>query len=85
MTESLEWDWPPTKRYCKRRRVRVEVLPPKQDEQGPRPQRLEIILRSQQQSTINWPMLLVAVVAVLFFWRYGFALLLIGIGILGVK
>ena len=49
MTESLEWDWPPTKRYHKRRRVRVEVLPPKQDEQEQRPQRLEIILRSQQQ------------------------------------
>jgi hypothetical protein len=55
MTESLEWDWPPTKRYRKRRRPRVEVLPPKQDEQEPRPQRVEIILRSQQRSTTNWP------------------------------
>jgi hypothetical protein len=79
MTESLEWDWPPTKRYHKRRPVRVEVLPPKQDEQEPRPQRVEIILRSQQQSTTNWPMLLLAVVAVLFLWRYSFALLLIGV------
>jgi hypothetical protein len=26
MTESLEWDWPPTKRYRKRRRRRVEIL-----------------------------------------------------------
>jgi hypothetical protein len=78
MTESLEWDWPPTKRYHKRR-PRVEILPPKQDEQEPRPQRLEIILRSQQQSTTNWPMLLLAVVAVLFLWRNSFALLLIGV------
>jgi hypothetical protein len=79
MTESLEWDWPSTKRYRKRRPVRVEVLPPKQDEQEPRPQRVEIILRSQQQSTTNWPMLIVAVGVVLFVWRYGFALLLIGV------
>jgi hypothetical protein len=74
MTESLEWDWPPTNSYRKRRRVRVEVLPPKQDEQEPRPQRVEIILRSQQRSIPNWPMLIVAVVAVLFLWRYSFAL-----------
>jgi hypothetical protein len=79
MTESLEWDWPPTKRYRKRRRRRVEILSPKQDEQEPRPQRIEIILRSQQQSTTNWPMLIVAVGVVLFVWRYGFALLLIGV------
>src|SRR4029077_15462620 len=79
MTERLEWDWPPTKRYRKRRRPRVEVLPPKQDEQEPRPQRVEIILRSQRRSTTNWPILIVAVVAVLFLWRFSFALLLIGV------
>jgi hypothetical protein len=79
MTESLEWDWPPTKRCHKRRRVQVEVLPPEQDEQETRPQRVEIILRSQQQSTTNWPVLIIAVVAVLFLWRYNFALLLIGV------
>src|ERR1700739_2723690 len=49
MTESLEWDWPPTKRYHKRRRDRVEVLPPKQDEEEPRPQRLEIIAAIDHQ------------------------------------
>jgi hypothetical protein len=80
MTESLEWDWPPTKRYHKRRRARIEALPPEQDEREPRPQRVEIIFtRSRQQSTTNWPVLMVAVVAVLFFWRYSFALLLIGV------
>ena len=79
MTENLEWDWPPTKRYRKRRRARVEVLPPKQDEQEPRPQRVEIILRSRQQSTANWPTLIVAVVAVLFLGRYSFTLFLIGV------
>jgi hypothetical protein len=79
MTESLEWDWPPTKRYRKRRRPRVEILPPKQDEPQPRPQRVEIILRSQRRSITNWPMLIVAVVAVLVLWRHSFALLLIGV------
>ena len=80
MTESLEWDWPPTKRYRKRHRARVEVLPPEHHEQEPRPQRIEIIFtRSRQQSTNNWPALIVTVVAVLFLWRYSFALLLIGV------
>ena len=60
-------------------RVRVEVLPPEQDVQKPRSQRVEIIPRSQQQSTTTWPVLIVAVVAVLFLWRYSFALLLIGV------
>jgi hypothetical protein len=78
MTESLEWDWPPTKRYRKRRRVQVEVLPPQKNEQKPRPQRVEIILRSQQPSTTN-SMLIIAVVAVLFLGRYSFALLLVGV------
>jgi hypothetical protein len=59
MTEGLQWDWPPTKRYHKRRRARVEVLPPEQDEQEPRPQRVEIIFtRPRQQSTTNWPVLI---------------------------
>jgi hypothetical protein len=79
MTENLEWDWPPTKRYRKRRRPRVEILPPKQDEQEPRPLRVEIILRSQQRSTTNWPILIVAVVTVIFLWRYRLALLLLGV------
>jgi hypothetical protein len=78
--QNLEWDWPPTKRYHKRRRARVEVLPPEQDEQEPRPQCVEIIFaQSHQQSTTNWPVLIVAIVAVLFLWRYSFALLLIGV------
>jgi hypothetical protein len=80
MTESLEWDWPPTKRYRKRRRTRIEVLPPQKNEQLPRPMRVEIILRSQRQSTTHWPMLIVAVVVVLFLGRSSLlALLFIGV------
>jgi hypothetical protein len=79
MTENLEWDWPPTKRYRKTASATGRNLAAKTGRAGTKTLRVEIILRSQQRSTTNWPILIVAVVTVIFLWRYSLALLLLGV------
>jgi hypothetical protein len=78
MAEDLEWDWPPTKRCRKRRRPRIEVLPPERGQQQRRPQRIEVVVRTHQHSN-DTRTFLVIFVAALFILRYKFALLLIGV------
>jgi hypothetical protein len=69
MSESREWDWPPTKRY--HRRPRVEVL---ESEEPPRYHRVEVtISRHRRQS---WLVPAIIVIAVLVLWRFRLGLLM---------
>jgi hypothetical protein len=74
MTEKLEWDWPPTKRY--RRRPRVEVMEP---EEPPTRARVEITIRHhrRRQPPGFLPIFLV-LVGVLLLWRYPLGFLMLG-------
>jgi hypothetical protein len=75
MTDKLEWDYPPTKRY--HRRPRVEVLEPEE----PRRWRLDVTITRHR--SMPWLVPAIAIVAVLLFWRYAFAIMIAGL-MLGV-
>jgi hypothetical protein len=80
MTESLEWDFPPTRRYHRLKCPRVEVMPPPQPEQGrPLRIRLENSVTRHRPSPDLLPVLIVLVIVALIFWRYGIALLLLAL------
>jgi hypothetical protein len=78
MAEGLEWDWPPTQNHGKRRRPRIEVLPPERGQQQRKPQQIEVVLLAHQRSNDTRTFLIIFVAA-LFILRYKFALLLIGV------
>ena len=74
MTERLEWDFPPTKRY--RRRHRVEIMEP---QKPPRYHRVEITVGHQRRPPPRFlPIFVAIVVAVLLLWRYPLGFLLLG-------
>ena len=80
MTESLEWDFPPTRRYHRLKCPRVEVMPPPQPEQErPVRIRLEISVTRHRPSPDLLPVLIVLAIVALIFWRYGIALLLLAL------
>jgi hypothetical protein len=71
MTDKLEWDFPPTKRY--HRRPRVEIMGP---EEPPRYHRVEVtISRHRRQS---WIVPAIIIVTVLVLWRFKLGLLMLG-------
>ena len=80
MTESLEWDFPPTGRYHSLKCPRVEVMPPPRPEQErPVRIRLEISVTRHRPSPDLLPVLIVLAIVALIFWRYGIALLLLAL------
>lgn len=73
MTERLEWDFPPTKRY---RRPRVEIMQP---QERPRYHRVEITVEHHRRPPPRFlPILIAVAVAVLLLWRYPLGFLLLG-------
>jgi hypothetical protein len=72
MSESREWDWPPTKRY--HRRPRVEVLEP---EEPPRYHHVEITVRHHRRPAPHFLAVFLAIVAVLLLWRLKFGILML--------
>lgn len=62
MTEKLEWDFPPTKRY--HRRPRVQIMEP---EEPPTRHRVEITVRHHRRPP-SWILPAVIIVAVVFLW-----------------
>ena len=74
MTERLEWDFPPTKRY--RRRPRVEIMEP---QEPPRLHRVELTIKHHRRAPPRFlPIFLAIIVAILLLWRYPFGFLLLG-------
>jgi hypothetical protein len=73
MTERLEWDFPPTKRY--RRRPRVEIMQP---QEPPRYHRVEITVGHHRRPPPRFLPIFVAIVAVLLLWRYPLGFLMLG-------
>jgi hypothetical protein len=72
MTERLEWDFPPTKRY--RRRPRVEIMEP---EEPPRLHRVELTIKHHRRAPSHFLPIFVAIVAVFLLWRYPFGFVLL--------
>jgi hypothetical protein len=71
MTERLEWDFPPTKRY--RRHPRVEIMEPQEHH------RVEITVEHHRRPPPRFLAVLIAVVvALLLLWRYPLGFLLLG-------
>ena len=73
MTEKLEWDWPPTKRY--HRRPRIEVLEP--EEPPTRHHRVEITVRHHRRPAPRFLPVFLAIIAVLLLWRFKFGVLML--------
>jgi hypothetical protein len=65
MTEPLPWDWPPTLKYRRRRRPRVEGLPPA-DEDEPRRVRAEVTIHHHHRRRQFNPQSIVVMAAIAF-------------------
>ena len=69
MTENLEYDWPPTMRYHRRRR-HAEILPPADP---PKPH-VDVTIRHHRQP--SWIVPAAVIVAVLLLWRFKLGVLM---------
>jgi hypothetical protein len=74
MTEKLEWDWPPTKRY--HRRPRVEIMEPEEPPTR-RYHHVEITVRHHRRAPPRFLPVFLVLVAMLLLWRYPFGFLML--------
>ena len=72
MSESREWDWPPTMRQ--RRKPRVQIMEP---EEPPRRYHVDVTVRHHRRALPRFLPVFLVVVAVLVLWRFKFGVLML--------